>query len=103
MFNNKLIKYNKFCYQCDEYYTGYYCDECKTKLYNIYNKSILTKHIVSAMIPKQFYIKLFLLATQFQEQYKILHIDKHLMSIIEFLSDEKKIMLIASMLITLLV
>ena len=102
MFNDKLIKNNKFCYNCDEYYTGLYCADCQTGLYNVYNKSILTKYVVTSLIPKQFYVKLFLLTTQFQNQYKILHVDKHLMKIIEFLSDEKTILFIGSVLLTLL-
>ena len=93
---------NKFCYNCDEYYTGLYCKECHTQLYNIYNKSIMTKYLITALIPNQFYIKLFLLATQFQNKYKIMHADKHLFKIIEFLSDEKTILFIGSVLLTLL-
>ena len=98
---NKMIKkkYN-FCYLCKDYYTGLYCEDCQEKACDMYNKSIMTKYILSRVIPYHVYGKIFLLASQMQDQYKLIHVDKYILKLLDILTDKKTMLTILSIIIT---
>ena len=98
---DKMIKrkYN-FCYLCKDYYTGLFCDDCQEKACDLYNKSIMTKYILSRIIPYHIYAKIFLIASQMQNQYKLIHIEKYILKLIDLLKDEKTLLTIFSIVIT---
>lgn len=95
MFNLKKIKYNKFCYRCDKYYEGAYC-ECK--LYDVYNKSICMKHVITQLIPIN---KIIFILTQLLDECKIIHLDKYIMRLIELSCNKRNFVMLLSVLLAI--
>jgi hypothetical protein len=89
-FNNKLLKTkHKFCYLCYDYYETKLCEQCQNNIHNIYNKSILTKSVITQFgINKMVYLKLMVLSTQLQNKYNFLHMDNIFYKMLDFIQSD---------------
>ena len=99
----KLTKKKQtYCFRCENYYDNLVCSTCTVKAYNVYNRSILTRHVISRLIPAQFYGKIILLLTQIQPVYSELYVEQYILKLLNILQDEKTIMVMLSLLTLLL-